>query len=72
MRILDRLSTLHREYAALVALQHYDYADIILHPRLEMKPVIPESEIQTRWRRTMLISHRPSPSRASCAPMAFR
>ena len=46
MRILDRLSTLHREYAALVALQHYDYADIILHPRLEMKPVIPESEIQ--------------------------
>lgn len=31
------LSTLHREYGALLSLPHYDYCDVILRPRLEAK-----------------------------------
>lgn len=31
------LSTLHREYGALMSLPHYDYCDVILRPRLEAK-----------------------------------
>ena len=37
--ILHSLSTLHREYAALMALPYYDMVDVILRPRLS-DPVI--------------------------------
>ncbi|EPQ54489.1 hypothetical protein GLOTRDRAFT_42828 [Gloeophyllum trabeum ATCC 11539] len=40
------LSTLHREYAALMALPFYDFADSILQPRLPSKPLLDAREIQ--------------------------
>ncbi|KAA1469989.1 hypothetical protein DENSPDRAFT_797113 [Dentipellis sp. KUC8613] len=40
------LSTLHREFGALVSMQYYDYAEMILHPNLAWKAAIDESELQ--------------------------
>ena len=40
------LSTLHREYAALVALPYYDLADVILNPKL-VKAAIDKREVRT-------------------------
>jgi senataxin len=34
------LSTIHREYAALVSLPYYDYVDMILRPQLPMPPQV--------------------------------
>lgn len=39
------LSTLHREYAALMALDYYDYRDTILRPRLSKPVDVDESKI---------------------------
>lgn len=39
------LSTLHREYAALVALPYYDLSDVILNPKL-VKPIIDKREVR--------------------------
>ena len=39
------LSTLHREYAALVALPYYDLADVILNPKL-VRAAIDKREVQ--------------------------
>lgn len=39
------LSTLHREYAALVALPYYDLADVILNPKL-VKVAIDRREVR--------------------------
>jgi len=39
------LSTLHREYAALVALPYYDLADVILNPKL-VKAAIDKREVR--------------------------
>lgn len=39
------LSTLHREYAALVALPYYDLADLIFNPKL-VKPIIDRREVR--------------------------
>jgi senataxin len=39
------LSTLHREYAALVALPYYDLSDVIFNPRL-VKPIIDKREVR--------------------------
>lgn len=43
----DSLSTLHREYAALVAIEYYDLADFLLKPRLSRKPTISDDEVQS-------------------------
>ncbi|KZT19477.1 hypothetical protein NEOLEDRAFT_1151950 [Neolentinus lepideus HHB14362 ss-1] len=40
------LRTLHREYAALVALPFYDFFDVILRPRLLSKPHLDAQEIR--------------------------
>ncbi|KAI0320191.1 AAA domain-containing protein [Amylostereum chailletii] len=40
------LSTLHREYAALVAMEFYDFSDFILKPKLKPTPLIPEDELR--------------------------
>jgi senataxin len=40
------LSTIHREYAALVSLPYYDYVDMILQPRLPMPPEVDPTGIQ--------------------------
>ncbi|KAI0269828.1 SEN1 N terminal-domain-containing protein [Gloeopeniophorella convolvens] len=40
------LSTLHREYAALMAMPHYDCADLILKPRLPQLPRVEERDLQ--------------------------
>lgn len=40
------LSTIHREYAALVSLPYYDYVDMILQPRLSMPPQVDPKDIQ--------------------------
>jgi senataxin len=40
------LATLHREYAALVALPYYDMSENILHPRLSRKPAINPTDVQ--------------------------
>lgn len=39
------LSTLHREYSALVALPYYDLADVILNPKL-VKVAIDKREVR--------------------------
>jgi hypothetical protein len=40
------LSTLHREYAALMAMPHYDCADLILKPHLLKPPFVDQRELQ--------------------------
>ncbi|KAG2151416.1 SEN1 N terminal-domain-containing protein [Suillus clintonianus] len=40
------LSTLHREYGALVALPHYDLFQMILTPKLSAMPTIEQREVQ--------------------------
>ncbi|THH12551.1 hypothetical protein EW146_g7587 [Bondarzewia mesenterica] len=40
------LSTLHREYGALVAMPCYDHADFFLRPQLSKKPYVDDKEIQ--------------------------
>ncbi|KAJ3716910.1 SEN1 N terminal-domain-containing protein [Lentinula raphanica] len=40
------LSTLHREYAALVAAQHYDFADRILRPYLALPVTVDDQEVK--------------------------
>ncbi|KDQ62427.1 hypothetical protein JAAARDRAFT_121642 [Jaapia argillacea MUCL 33604] len=39
------LSTLHREYAALMGLPYFDSFDIILHPRLSKRPLISPEKV---------------------------
>jgi len=43
---LHSLSTLHREYGALVALPHYDLFQTILTPKLSVMPSIEQREVQ--------------------------
>ncbi|KAI0031389.1 SEN1 N terminal-domain-containing protein [Vararia minispora EC-137] len=45
------LATVHREYAALVALEFYDYCDFILNPRLSQPPRIEESQVQNMMKK---------------------
>ncbi|KAG2359476.1 SEN1 N terminal-domain-containing protein [Suillus spraguei] len=40
------LSTLHREYGALVALPHYDFFQMILTPKLSVMPPFEQREVQ--------------------------
>jgi senataxin len=40
------LSTLHREYGALLALQHYDCVDFILKPQLPKPPRLDHKELE--------------------------
>jgi senataxin len=40
------LSTIHREYAALASLPYYDFADMILRPKLAMPPVVNPKDVQ--------------------------
>lgn len=40
------LSTLHREYAALMAMPHYDCTDFILKPRLPKPRPVDQKEVQ--------------------------
>ena len=40
------LSTLHREYAALMAMPHYDCADFILKPHLPKPVPVDHKEVQ--------------------------
>lgn len=40
------LSTLHREYAALIGLQYYDFMDDILRPRLVRSVKVDEVDIK--------------------------
>ncbi|KAF5385735.1 hypothetical protein D9757_005459 [Collybiopsis confluens] len=42
----NSLSTLHREYAALVAAEYYDFADWILRPHLSLPSKVDSREIQ--------------------------
>ncbi|KAI9512406.1 AAA domain-containing protein, partial [Russula earlei] len=44
--ITPSLSTLHREYAALMAMPHYDCADFILNPHLPKPKSVDQKEIQ--------------------------
>jgi senataxin len=40
------LSTLHREYGALMGLPHYDCADFILKPQLPKPPRLDHTEVE--------------------------
>ncbi|KAM6494154.1 SEN1 N terminal domain containing protein [Amanita muscaria] len=40
------LSTIHREYAALVSLPYYDFVDMILRPTLPMPPQVNPKDVQ--------------------------
>jgi senataxin len=40
------LSTLHREYAALMAMPHYDCTDFILNPQLPKPVRVDQKEVQ--------------------------
>ncbi len=44
--IIFSLSTLHREYAALMAMPHYDCADFILKPHLPKRAPVDHNEVQ--------------------------
>jgi senataxin len=46
LRKVFSLSTLHREYGALVALPHYDLFQTILTPKLSVMPSIEQREVQ--------------------------
>jgi len=47
LKALLSLSTIHREYAALVSLPYYDYVDMILRPQLQMPPQVEPRDIET-------------------------
>src|SRR5579863_6549991 len=44
--LIFSLSTLHREYAALMAMPHYDCADLILKPHLPKQRSVDQKEVQ--------------------------
>lgn len=46
LRLLSSLSTIHREYAALMALPYYDLFQRILQPHLSPKPAIDPRDIK--------------------------
>ncbi len=48
LKALLSLSTIHREYAALVSLPYYDYVDMILRPQLPMPPQVDPRDIDQR------------------------